>query len=47
MLLPNRAIGELYSLVLYRLRNTAFFERYAVQVTSTYMVSVVALRPSR
>ena len=42
VLLPNRAIGELYSLVLYRLRNTAFFERHAVQITSTYMVSVGA-----
>jgi signal transduction histidine kinase len=42
VLLPNRAIGELCSLVLFRLRRSDFFARNAVWVTSLYMVSVGA-----
>ena len=41
MLLPNRLIGRLTSLALFR-PPAAFFEHNAGFVTSTYMVSVAA-----
>ena len=42
VLLPNRIIGELYSLALYRALRTRFFERYAVEISASYMVAVGA-----